>query len=82
MLAVYRQNQQFGGSGAAAPTTTVTDQGVARNYLAENLVRVQKARDRQPTPEYNLTRLLEDDRAAADFILALVTKGLLDECNL
>ena len=73
-------------SGGSSSIFQDTSQGKAgnnppqRDYLSENLRRVHEARDHRVTEEYNLTRLQEDDRLAADFIVALVTKGLLHEC--
>lgn len=63
-----------------------TDQGVAgknkptKDYTAENLRRLQEARDRKASEVYNLTRLQQDDQDATEFIMALLTKGLLNEC--
>jgi hypothetical protein len=64
-----------------------TDQGKAgknppdKDYLSENLKRAQEARDRKGQEEYNLTRLQQDDQDATEFIMALLTKGILDECH-
>jgi len=52
-----------------------------RDYASENLIKLNKAR--APVPEkapdeYNLTRLHDEDALAAEFIMALVTKGFMN----
>lgn len=50
----------------------------AKDYLSENLLRQQKARDLKSRDEYNLTRLHIDDQRVTELILSLVTEGFFD----
>lgn len=59
-----------------------TSQGVAgknkppqKDYLSENLLRQQKAREQNLTPQYNLTRLHAEDALVTEVLIAFITKG-------
>lgn len=62
----YPDNFEQGVAGRNKP---------AKDYLSENLLRQQKARDRRATGKYNLQL---DDTLATELIVALVTEGFFD----
>lgn len=62
-----------------------TDQGRAgkqkppeRDYLSENLLKQQKARDAVRAAEYNRNRIAQEDLQVSEFLLALVQMEFLD----
>lgn len=62
----YPSNFEQGVAGKNKP---------ARDYLSENLLRQQKARDQKVSEKYNLHL---DDTLATELLMALVTEGFFD----